>query len=248
MTMLAVDTSALFAAAKAIKSRGQHETAMRTLEQILSVDPSLAPAERMRTLLFDWPHTPLTYTRVVDFLLSKSMGFNDQMVVLENLVRRYDLKVGVELGVLYGYHAQHLVEACPQLFLYGVDAFRKLRPGNGYDEVSQQWFDDLCVKTRSFLEPTGRWQLIRETTVEAARTFTRPIDFVFIDADHGYEGVRDDIRAWWDHVRPGGIVAGHDFDHSDWPGVRRAVVECLDEYGLEPTVDYGYVWWVRKPE
>jgi hypothetical protein len=34
--------------------------------------------------------------------------------------------------------------------------------------------------------------------------------FVFIDADHGYEAVRADIRAWRGKVRAGGVLAGHD--------------------------------------
>jgi cephalosporin hydroxylase len=34
--------------------------------------------------------------------------------------------------------------------------------------------------------------------------------FVFIDADHSYESVRADIRAWRNKLRPGGILAGHD--------------------------------------
>lgn len=34
---------------------------------------------------------------------------------------------------------------------------------------------------------------------------------VFIDADHRYESVRADIRAWSRKVRPGGILAGHDY-------------------------------------
>lgn len=33
---------------------------------------------------------------------------------------------------------------------------------------------------------------------------------VFIDADHRYEAVRADIRAWIGKVRAGGILAGHD--------------------------------------
>ena len=247
MTMLAVDTSYLFCAAKVAKAAGQHDQAMTFLDQLLAVDPSHAPAQRMRNLLFDWPQTPFTYTRVVDFLLSKNMGFNDQFVVLENLIRKYGLRVGVELGVLYGYHAQHLVEACPNLFLYGADAFHKLRPGNGYDEVTQEWFDALCAKTRGHLESTGRWELLRATTTDAAHSFSRVVDFVFVDADHGYEGVRDDIEAWWDRVRPGGIVSGHDFDQPEWPGVKQAVEECLGKRDLVPTLDYGYVWWVRKP-
>lgn len=247
MTTMFVDASVLFGEAKAAKAAGEHVRACDLLRQAVEIDPSHAAAERMLKLIETLPALSFTYTRVVDFLLSKGMGFNEQFVATENLIRKNDLRVGVELGVLYGYHAQHLVEACPNLFLYGVDAFKKLRLGNGYDDVTQDWFDNLCSKTRSHLEPTGRWQLVRKTTLEAAASFDRPIDFVFVDADHGYEGVRDDIEAWWRHVRPGGFVCGHDYDQPEWPGVRRAVEECLGKRGLKPTVDRGFVWWVRKP-
>jgi predicted O-methyltransferase YrrM len=37
-----------------------------------------------------------------------------------------------------------------------------------------------------------------------------PIDFLFIDGDHSYEGVRQDWEMYHDLVRPGGLVAFHD--------------------------------------
>ncbi len=46
------------------------------------------------------------------------------------------------------------------------------------------------------------------------------IDAVFIDGDHSEEAVRWDISAWLPKVKPGGIIAGHDFDQD---GVRNAV-------------------------
>jgi predicted O-methyltransferase YrrM len=36
------------------------------------------------------------------------------------------------------------------------------------------------------------------------------LDFLFIDGDHSYEGVKHDYRTYGAHVRPGGIVAFHD--------------------------------------
>lgn len=47
-------------------------------------------------------------------------------------------------------------------------------------------------------------------------------DMVFIDGDHSYESVRDDILAWLPCVVDGGILCGHDFHH---PPVRQAVTE-----------------------
>jgi len=37
------------------------------------------------------------------------------------------------------------------------------------------------------------------------------LDFVFIDAHHTYEAVKDDINCWYPKVKPDGILAGHDF-------------------------------------
>lgn len=62
-------------------------------------------------------------------------------------------------------------------------------------------------------------------------------DFIFIDAAHSYEAVRDDIADWLPKVRPGGWFGGHDF-HESWPGVQRAVIEA---FGTVELLD-GYIW------
>lgn len=38
------------------------------------------------------------------------------------------------------------------------------------------------------------------------------VSFVYIDGDHSYVGGMQDMRAWWSKLRPGGVLAGHDFD------------------------------------
>lgn len=62
------------------------------------------------------------------------------------------------------------------------------------------------------------WKL---DSISAALNFPNDsIDFVFIDSDHAYESVKKDIETWYDKVKPGGILGGHDFNNHD---VRRAV-------------------------
>jgi predicted O-methyltransferase YrrM len=54
---------------------------------------------------------------------------------------------------------------------------------------------------------------IRKTGGEAAAdpiVTTSPIDFLFIDGDHSYEGIRGDWEAWAGRIAHGGIVALHD--------------------------------------
>ena len=53
------------------------------------------------------------------------------------------------------------------------------------------------------------------------------IDIVYIDSIHTYEAVCREIDQWRPKVKPGGFLAGHDYDPLAWPGVVRAVDERL---------------------
>jgi predicted O-methyltransferase YrrM len=67
------------------------------------------------------------------------------------------------------------------------------------------------------------------------------IDLLFIDGDHTYEGVKIDLELWVPLVKPGGIVAGHDYSWDDNPagGVTRAVKEY---FGHGAQLGGGSVW------
>jgi predicted O-methyltransferase YrrM len=60
------------------------------------------------------------------------------------------------------------------------------------------------------------------------------LDFVFIDANHEYTAVRDDIREWTKKVRVGGIVSGHDYYKT--PAGNMGVINAVNEYVAE----HGY--------
>lgn len=68
------------------------------------------------------------------------------------------------------------------------------------------------------------------------------LDLIYLDADHSYEGIKNDLAQAWRLVRYGGFIAGHDYsinaekcvDASHYAnfGVKRAVDEFLDEHDL----------------
>lgn len=71
----------------------------------------------------------------------------------------------------------------------------------------------------------NRVQVIRECSWEAAdHVADGVLDFVFIDADHSYDAVCKDIKAWRPKVRGGGLISGHDYE---WPTVANAVHDTL---------------------
>jgi hypothetical protein len=65
-------------------------------------------------------------------------------------------------------------------------------------------------------------------------------DIVYIDAAHEYEPVKQDIKAYWPLVKPGGTLMGDDYMDS-WPGVKHAVSEIFGTPALS-----GVIWSVSK--
>ena len=64
---------------------------------------------------------------------------------------------------------------------------------------------------------------LRGLSAEVARDFEGPVQFLFIDGDHSYEGVSADVAAWFPKLAPGATVVFHDIGWSE--GVRRVVAE-----------------------
>ena len=65
-------------------------------------------------------------------------------------------------------------------------------------------------------------------------------DFIFIDGDHRYETVKHDILLGKQLLRNGGILAGHDYGHGYWPGVKTAVDELLPKFEVIDSL-----WWTN---
>ena len=52
-----------------------------------------------------------------------------------------------------------------------------------------------------------------------------PYDLIFIDADHLYEGVKQDFHNYKKFLSNKGVIAFHDINNPDWPGIERLWIE-----------------------
>jgi predicted O-methyltransferase YrrM len=90
-----------------------------------------------------------------------------------------------------------------------------------------------CARAMVEAGVSANVRLIPAMTVEAAKQWQGPaIDFLYVDADHSYEGVRADLNAWVPHVRAGGLIAGDDYQHPRYPGVQLAWDAFEHAHGL----------------
>ena len=118
---------------------------------------------------------------------------------------------GVEVGVKEGDYSVALLEANPDLHLWSVDPW--LVREEYHDRRGQPVFDDYESTARRSLGAFGvRSEILKERSAEAHLRFgRRSLDFVYIDGHHNLYNVIHDLHVWSGRVRPGGIVAGHDF-------------------------------------
>lgn len=157
--------------------------------------------------------------------------------VVASLVSALQAEVVVEVGTYVGMTAIAMAKAVPGVQVHCIDSFGGNptdRLGNlvtryGRDRVFRTLCDNLGERLYRTVHPHAG------TSAFFASMWPWPVDLVFIDADHRYGSVKEDIAAWTPHVKPGGILCGHDY--VSFPGVRRAA----DEAGVDGSK--GDVWW-----
>ncbi len=114
-------------------------------------------------------------------------------------------------------------------------------------QAGQPWADPDVIAGKLFdrfrenMAPvSGYYRAVCLDSVSAAELYDPgSLDLVFIDADHGYDSVYEDIRAWRSKIRSGGVIAGHDWPYST--GLRRAVRELLGEPIVSGTCWYFWL-------
>lgn len=147
------------------------------------------------------------------------------------LVRRDLVGEGAEIGVYRGEFSAHLLRHWPGT-LYSIDPWMFF-PREEYPDVlnvSQQGHDEAYASATEALSSYGeRSRILRLTSAAAAPRFDDgQLDFAYIDAQHHFEAVREDLEHWYPKVKPGGILAGHDY----FDGVRDT-----REYAVKSAVD-----------
>jgi GR25 family glycosyltransferase involved in LPS biosynthesis len=143
------------------------------------------------------------------------------------------VEIGSWKGKSSAYMAVEIANSNKNIDFYCVDTWEGSVEHQGRDDLSALY--DIFTENMSPLKKYHH--SLRMTSLEAVKQFeNKSLDFVFIDASHEYEDVKNDIIAWLPKVKNGGIIAGHDYyigGHDFFPGVKQAVNETLNVDELE---------------
>lgn len=165
-------------------------------------------------------------------LTIRPLQVKEEITELLDLVKELKPKYVLEIGTCSG-GSLYLISrvAAPDAVLISVDL-----PGGNFGGGYPSWKVPLF---KSFAKSGQSVVLIRgdshdEKTVERVKSALRgnKVDFLFIDGDHTYGGVKKDFEAYSPLVRRGGIVALHDVavDKDSSVGVSHLWMEIKDKH------------------
>ena len=161
---------------------------------------------------------------------------------LANLYRLVDDLDGdiIEVGSWEGRSTTALANACHPAVVHAVDTWEG-SPGEISAALAAQ--RDVFAQFEKNVRDHTKGNVVahrmgwRDYFADPASD--RPVRLVFIDAEHSYREVADNIAAVLPRMVPGGIICGDDNHH---PPVQQAVVDTLGNANLIATL-----WWWQAP-
>jgi len=159
------------------------------------------------------------------------------LIELCNYVKNVELLA--EIGSYQGESTSLFSKYLNPTIIWCVDPWE-----NGYDkEDSASQVFKMSDVEHNFDERNGSDKTVRKikrTSKEASEKFPDEfLDMVYIDANHQYESVLEDIQLWLPKITSGGFISGH-----DWEGepIMRAVIETVGK----PDKIFQDSSWVKK--
>ena len=159
--------------------------------------------------------------------------------MVPDILNGNSLKEGVEIGVFKGQFSRTLLERWPGK-LWLVDPWRAFDDEEGYiDASNHKNHQTAYTETMNRLEGfESRAFMLRGLSSDMANRFQdEELDFAYIDGNHAYDWVVEDIELWWPKIKSGGYLMGHDYlDMADWYDSE------FNENGKDKHI------WMRGPE
>jgi predicted O-methyltransferase YrrM len=150
-------------------------------------------------------------------------GKSNRKHFLQHTINQNQYKTIVEVGVRDGRTTFHLLDNCECIErYYAIDSDTTLF----YTKDVKEKYKDRLIPIRGYSHDVAK-QIPNDS-----------VDLVFIDANHSYEYVKNDIIDYKPKIKLGGLLSGHDIDY---PGVSQAVNEQFNYYDVGP----NYVWFLK---
>lgn len=143
---------------------------------------------------------------------------------LPEFFKQMGFKAGAEIGVKKGEFSEKFAQA--GLKIYAIDPWLSYED---YDEdpSNQKRLDFQYEHTKRLLAPYSNCKIIRKTSMNAVSDFEDgSLDFVYIDGNHQFRYLADDLVEWSKKVKKDGVICGHDYIYTS-PKTKAGTVHVI---------------------
>jgi len=151
---------------------------------------------------------------------------------LAKVMADMDLRKGAEIGTHLGESAKIWCDENPNLFLTCIDPYLSY-PARRSQPAQDNTYEKACENLQGY-----NVKVVRGSSLDVVDDFEDgSLDFVYIDGDHEFDPVMQDLICWAPKVRSGGVIALHDYCVMAGGGV----IQAIDAYTHCHRIDSWYV-------
>ena len=143
-------------------------------------------------------------------------------------------------------------KGCKKLYLIDI--------WDSYNDYHEKWSENNITQKTNYLnclenvkEYKNKYEIIKDFSKNSSKLFLEEsIDFIYIDANHSYEYVKEDLNLWYPKLKKGGLFAGDDYTLKDIDyifdsnfGVKKAVDEFCFKNKKNASIDINGDWFYK---
>ena len=156
--------------------------------------------------------------------------------------------IAIEIGSLHGLSSAIIARAISKGSLYCIDEWdggyycsEEFKYDNGNDlDLPKLGLPNHKEIFLSYTKDFDNISIIQGISPGCVSTWSKPVDFIFLDATHTNPNDWDNIEFWLPKIKSGGRIIGHDY-HPRWPDVQENVRHLTDKLRQRPII-VGTLW------
>ena len=158
-----------------------------------------------------------------------------------------------EIGVQCGIFSKKILKNWPIGHLTMIDSWENFSNSDYLDIANvsnDQHNHNLNTAISNVRKFVNRFEIIKSKSNEAYKLFEdNHFDLVYLDANHRYDSIFEDIKLWVSKVKAGGYISGHDYVDGIFPegdfGVKKAVRDFFGKDADFVTTDGWPSWFIK---
>ena len=147
---------------------------------------------------------------------------------------------GAEVGVYRGGFSRTIYDTCKPAKIFLIDAWEQYKAYEKDSLCHTNQTDNMEATKHNFASEirAGKAEVIKGYSSLVAKGWSTQLDWLFLDSNHAYEFVLEDLIAWSKHIDEGGVIMCHDFTSRPAAlamgfGVIPAVETFCEKFGWE---------------